>query len=129
MASTNAKRTAKRERDTWQFRFNLCAEVGRCERCGKRFATDRLGCHEILCGTGFRLKCLDQRCALLVLCNPCHREVQSWDSKPRQLARLYLSRPMDLDLLKLTQLWCRAPGAIEMAEIDAEIESLLGERE
>lgn len=36
MSSVNAKRTAKHERDAWQFRYDLCAEVGRCEVCGKR---------------------------------------------------------------------------------------------
>jgi hypothetical protein len=125
MTSINSKRTAKRKRDTHEFRYDLCAEVGRCEGCGKRKRVNELACHELLAGP-FRQKCLSERCAILVLALCCHAKIQN-ESKPRQLGRLYLSRPQDFDLAAFLVLWCRAPGAIEMAEVDAEIANLLGE--
>jgi hypothetical protein len=123
MTSPNARRTAKRERETWDFRFNLCAEVGRCEWCGKRKPTHELACHEILCG-GFRQKCLDKRFALLVLDNVCHAKAQH-EPKTLQLARLYLSRPGDLDLPALCAIWDRAPNAIEHWEVMKEVDAIL----
>jgi hypothetical protein len=110
---------------TRQFRFNLCEEVGRCEVCGKRFAVNRLCCHEILYGP-FRAACLGQRCAILVVCHPgCHGIAQH-EPKRRQLARLYLSRPGDLDFPQFCELWCRAPTAITVDEVMAEVDSILG---
>jgi hypothetical protein len=124
MTSSNAKRTAARESAAWQFRYDLCAEVGRCERCTRRKPTNELSCHEILDGNGFRQKCLTERCALLVLCNPCHAIVQN-EPKPRQLARLYLSRAADLDLIRLCELWCRAPTAVTVEDVMAQVDLIL----
>lgn len=125
MSSTNAKRTAKRERDAWQFRYELCAEVGRCERCGLRKRTNEIACHEILGGTAFRQRCLTERCALLVLCNPCHSIVQVWETKQRQLARLFLSRQIDLNLPRFCELWCRGPQAVTFDEVMREVDLIL----
>jgi len=126
VSSTNARRTAKRERDAWQFRYDLCAEVGRCEGCMKRKRVNELACHELLYGALLQ-DCLDQRCALLVVADCCHRKVQN-ETKARQLARLYLSRAADLDFLRFCELWKRAPTAIMFDEVMAEVDLLLENR-
>lgn len=83
--------------------------------------------HEIL-GGAFRVRTLTARFATLVVCQlECHPIVQN-ESKPRQLARLYLSRPMDYCLKKFCAAWCRASTAISQEEVDHQIASLLGER-
>jgi hypothetical protein len=105
-------------------RLALVREVGRCEVCGKRRTEDRLAVHEILAGA-FRVRCLTARFATLVVCQlVCHPIVQN-ESKPRQLARLYLSRPGDFDLNAVCKLWCRAPTAITVAEVMSEVDSIL----
>jgi hypothetical protein len=125
VSSPNAKRTAARKRATSKFRMDLCAEVGRCEGdCGKRKPVSQLACHEIASGTGTRQKSLDKRFAILVLCNDCHPAIQT-ESKERQLARLWLNRSGDLDLLKFNELRARAPDAITFDEVLAEADRLL----
>lgn len=125
MSSTNAKRTAAREREAWQFRYDLCAEVGRCERCMRRKRVNEIACHEICSGNGLRQRALDKGYAILVLCQPCHDKTQI-EKKPRQLARLYLAAQDRFDLLAYNLLVNpKAPKAIELDEVLAEVDLIL----
>lgn len=121
--STNAKRTAKRKRDTHDMRWQLCVEVGKCEVCGVKKVAYRLCCHEIARGVS-RLAALDKRYAILVVCAGCHEQVQN-EPLVRQLARLYLSRQADLDCVKFNRLRRRGPDAITTAEVMTEVDLLL----
>lgn len=98
-----SKKTAARERECVEFRRALVARVGRCECCGFDPQRVRPGmirweirCHEIARGV-HRQKALDKRYAILVVCPPCHDDVDGW-SEARQLAVLRRSRPQDFDL-------------------------------
>lgn len=125
MSSVNAKRTAKHERDAWQFRYDLCAEVGRCEVCTRRKPTNELAAHEVCSGNGLRQRALDKGFAILVLCKECHDKTQI-EKKPRQLARLYLAAPDRFDLLAYNLLVNpRAPKAIELDEVLREVDLIL----
>jgi len=106
----------------------LREEVGYCECCGHdpgRVKYGRIGwvfhVHEIARGVN-RLKALDKRFALLVVCFPCHDELGSREEWPeaRQLAALRKSRPHDYDLAAyLTLKNPKAPNAITQSEVDA----------
>lgn len=111
--------------ETRAFRLALVNELGRCERCGKRRRQDQLAVHEIACGSGIRQKAVDKRYAVLVLCSlGCHERTQN-EAKELQLARLYLSRPGDLDCVRFNRLRGRADGAITVEEVMAKVEWLL----
>lgn len=121
------KRSSKRfalETAARPLRLALVREVGRCEVCGKRRTEDRLAVHEILAGA-FRVRCLTARFATLVVCPLVCHEIAQNERKPRQLARLYLSRPGDFDLKAVCKLWCRAPTAVTLEEVMAEVDLLL----
>jgi hypothetical protein len=124
------KRSSKRaaiEAAARPLRLALVREVGRCEVCGRRRTEDRLAVHEVLAGA-FRVRCLTARFATLVVCPlVCHEQVQN-ETKSRQLARLYLSRPQDFDLKAVCKLWCRAATAITVDEVMAEVDVILGQR-
>lgn len=126
MTSTNGKRTAARKRETRDFRYGLCEEIGRCEVCGKRRPTDNLCVHELARGNGIRQKALDKRFAVLVVCAlHCHDKVQN-EPLTRQLARLYLARGgADYDRVAFNRLRGRADDAISQEEVDEQIEWLL----
>jgi hypothetical protein len=115
-----------REAEALPVRLALIERIGRCECCGKRFPPNMLGCHEIACGTALRRKALDQPYALLVVCNACHRVVQS-EPKARSLARQYLSDSPRYDLEAFWNLRCRREVPTQ-DEVTAEVASLLGER-
>lgn len=95
-----SKKRAATDRAAAKFREQIIAEVGRCEWCGRYFS---LCCHEISRGSS-RLKSLEMRSCILVLCNAphgmrpsCHGQIQAWD-RAKQLALLYLRRPGDYNL-------------------------------
>lgn len=88
-----SKKRQKRLSEVKVFRENLRFEIKWCERCG------RLGVvlHEISRGPD-RARSLDQRCAILGVCDPgCHQVVERWP-RAKQLALLYMRRPYDFDL-------------------------------
>jgi hypothetical protein len=125
VSSPNAKRTAARKRATSKFRMDLCAEVGRCEVCGRRRAMNNLCVHELARGTS-RSAALDKRYAVLVVCPlECHERVQS-ETLTKQLSRLWLNRASDLDLVAFNRLRGRADTAIVFADLARDIEALLG---
>lgn len=96
----------------------LREEVGCCEICGKTNGT--LDVHEI--GRGqFRVLCLGERCALLIVCRGCHSEKLSqpaeW-TEARQLAVLAMSRPRDFSLARFLEITSpRAMRRIEIPEV------------
>lgn len=111
------KLTAAEEQAIWQFRYDLCVEVGKCEVCGMKRAVNRICCHEIASGTADRRKARSKRFAILVVCAlGCHDVVQN-EPKAVQLARLYLNRPGDLDVVAFNRLRGRAPDAITVQEV------------
>lgn len=122
MRNATPKR-AKRNREVADFRYQLCMEVGRCECCGNQLPAYRLCCHEIAGGSADRRKALDQRCAILVVDFDCHTKVQN-EPKATQLARLWLSRPADVDLVAFNRIRGRADGAITMDELEAAVKLL-----
>jgi len=115
-----------REAEALPVRLALIERIGRCECCGKRFPPNMLACHEIACGTALRRKALDQPYALLVVCNGCHRVIQS-EPKQRSLARQYLSDAGRYDLQAFWRLRCRNEVPTQ-AEVDAEVDSILCQR-
>ena len=100
MRSRSAKRAA-REAESQPARDALRDRVGRCEYCGRHNAG--LQVHEILRGTGFRQKALDQPCAQLVLCHACH-DIMGGRPLAEQLAILCRSRPGDMNLTRFYEL-------------------------
>jgi hypothetical protein len=80
--------------------------------------------HELARGTS-RSAALDKRYAVLVVCPlECHERVQN-EPLTKQLARLWLNRAHDLDLVAFNRLRGRADTAITFADIEPEIELLL----
>jgi len=124
-----SEKTAARIAEAREFRRDLVREVGHCEICGHDPRRVRPGkvrwslcCHEILNGP-LRMKCLDKRHSLLVLCWHCNSErvtdKKAWP-EARQLAALRRSRPQDYDLAAHLRLKNpNAPAAITQAEVDA----------
>jgi hypothetical protein len=125
MKSPNAKRTATRKLATREMRWQLCLEIGRCEVCGRKRGAQNLAVHELARGTS-RQAALDKRYAVLVVCSLiCHEQVQV-EPLTKQLARLYLNRASDLDLVSFNRLRNRADGAITFSDLARDIEALLG---
>ena len=91
----------------------------------KKRDAEFLAGHEIANGP-LRQKALDKRYAVLVVCRypyfrtqrDCHRLVQN-EPEAKQLARLWLSRPDDYDLVAYLELTRpNAPLRIEQWEVD-----------
>ncbi len=124
-----SEKTAARVAACQVFRELLVQEVGCCEICGHDPLTIRPGnirwnlyCHEIARGAD-RLKALDKRFAILVVCHHCHMEwlddAKEWP-EAHQLASLKKSRPEDYDLTAYLRLKNpNAPAAITQDEVDA----------
>lgn len=121
---------ARRRKEAEPVRQSLIEEVGECEFCKRdertvlRDAWQPYGlCVHEICRGCDRMKTLDQRCATLVLCSDCHREM---DGMPRaaQLAILYLSRSSDYSLSDFWTLQCRRTP--EQVDVDLWIRRLLG---
>lgn len=111
MRSISPKRRA-REAEARPVRDDLKEEVGRCEWCGRHNAG--LCVHEILRGYGYRLKAIDKRFAVLVLCFVCH-ELMGGRDWAEQLSILRRSRPKDFNLLAFHTLAGRVkPGNDEV---------------
>ena len=116
-----SKKTARRKRSTTPFRIAFLKSLAGCEYCGRQTPANELAPHEIAGGPD-RPKALDKAFAMLGLCQlNCHDIVQQ-ESKARQLARLYLSRPQDLDVVAFNRLRGKADGAITLEEVLAEAE-------
>lgn len=116
----------KRSAEAKPTRDGLVSELGRCELCGHSPGRTKPGnvawklvVHEISRGKD-RLKAVDQRFAVLVLCWTCHERIHSESGWPmdRQLAVLKRSRPQDMDLPAFCRLIRRADGAITESDVD-----------
>ena len=123
MRSMSAK-TRKRIDECREFRLNIREEVGRCEMCRAYPRGLGLSVHEI-CRGAHRLKALDKRYAILVLCIACHRQIHNgrepWP-EARQLALLKRSRPDDLDLPAYNKLVGYGPNRLTALDVeDAEV--------
>ena len=130
MRARTAK-TARREAEARPFRDALKERVGRCEVCLRPRMVDYLACHEVANGP-LRQTCLDKAFGILVVDRypdfkrqtDCHRIVQN-ESEARQLARLYIARPSDFDLVAFNRMVNeRAPNRITLAEVMAEVSNL-----
>jgi len=126
-----SKKTAARIAECREFRAELVREVGHCELCGhdpslvNRLRQGRIAwalhVHEIARGP-HRMKALDKRFALLVVCYLCHEyRLSSRAELPeaRQLAALLTSRPHDFDLPAFNALVGYGPRRITEEEVDA----------
>ena len=121
-----SKKTAKRLDECRDFRRELVAWVRHCEICGHDPERVERGgvrwmlcCHEIARGP-LRLKALDQRYALLILCYRCHMARVHGDElwlEARQLAVLKKSRPEDYDLAAYNKLVGYGPKRITEADV------------
>jgi hypothetical protein len=87
----------EREAEAQTVRRQLKLDVARCEFCGRR--NHGLQVHEILRGSGLRLKTLDELCSVLVLCNACH-DLMGGRHPSEQLAILKRSRDHDFCLAR-----------------------------
>lgn len=117
-----AKKRAAHDRQAAKWRLQQCMDLERCEFCGKRRPFNNLCVHEILKGP-LRKLAMDKPFATLVVCKlVCHYAVDR-ESKARQLARLYHSRPGDYDLAAFWMV--RARRLPEQTEIDLEIQKLV----
>lgn len=98
---------AKRNREVKDFRQALKEEIGHCEICKQ--PRTLLDCHEIARGPA-RVRALDARYAILVLCRDCHNEVglspATW-TVARQLSVLKKSLPEDFDVAAINELLTR----------------------
>ncbi len=117
MRSMSAK-TRKRFDECREFRKALLFEIGVCELCGSRSFPHL---HEIARGQA-RLRALDKRFALLLLCHSCHMErihngPEKWP-EARQLALLKRNRPKDLDLEAYNKLVGYGPKRITMEDLE-----------
>jgi hypothetical protein len=118
----------KRNAEVRDFRQAFVTELSRCEYCGLPKSPNELAPHEIASGTADRKKALDKRFAILAVCQlKCHDRVQN-ERKLTQLARLWISRPNDLDVAAFNALRGRGPLAITVAEVMSEVDSILGQR-
>ncbi len=124
MRSMSAK-TRKRIAECRPFRLKIREEVGRCEMCGIDPIQHRSGgclsVHEI-CRGAHRLKALDKRYAVLVLCSGCHNArihngPEKWP-EARQLALLKRSRPQDMDLPAYNALVGYGPNRITALDVE-----------
>lgn len=120
MRNMSAK-TRKRVAECREFRTNIAAEIKRCELCGRERSGWGFSVHEIARGPN-RLKALDKRYAVLVLCEGCHNRrihngVEKWP-EARQLAMLKRSRPDDLDLPAYNKLVGYGPERITMEDLE-----------
>ncbi len=123
-----SKKHAARAAECRDMRKALVAEVGHCELCGHDPRRVRPGAiawaldaHEISRGPN-RLKALDQRYCLLVVCRLCHMERLSsaaeWP-EARQLSALKRSRPEDYNLAGYNGIVGRGLNRITQEEVDA----------
>lgn len=122
-----SRKAAKRAAETRQFREQFIQEVGCCELCGYNPSLPGgyvrpLACHEIARGQA-RQRALDQRCAILVLCQECHmRRIHGPEDWPeaRQLALLRRSRPDDFDLSQYNLIVGYGPDRISEEDVDGQ---------
>jgi hypothetical protein len=112
-------RTPEQKEATREFRYQLVMDVGRCEWCGCR-KVDYLCCHEILRGP-LRQLALDKPWAILVVCPDCHPKMDTIP-KAGQLARLYLSRSTDYNLVEFNKL---AISRVAQEDVDQHIDAVL----
>ena len=120
MKSMSAK-TRKRIDECREFRLNIREEVGRCELCGGPPTDWGFSVHEIARGPN-RLKALDKRYAVLVLCYDCHNErihngPEKWPEK-KQLALLKRSWPDDFDLPSYNALVGYGPDRVTALDVE-----------
>ncbi len=123
-----SKKTADRETEARPFREQLKLEIGHCEICHHNPKEVQPGqvawalhVHEIARGA-HRLKALDKRFAVLVLCYPCHIDgvhgIGYWP-EARQLAALMKSRDHDYNLIAYNRLINPdAPRRVTQTEVD-----------
>jgi ribosomal protein S14 len=121
MTSPNAKRTAKRKRDTREWRMNFVATIERCEYCGRR---GNLCLHEVARGI-FRSAALDKPFALIGVHHPVCHDLVAAESVPRQLARIYLHRQRDYDRVAFNRLRCQGDDAISHEAVMKEVDAIL----
>lgn len=98
-----SKKRAKRNRVAKKVRAEFCRQIGACELCEQ--VTIDLAGHEI--PRGNRVAAFTESCAMLALCNECHRTIHDFPAlwpKVKQAALLMLRRPGDWDLEALNRL-------------------------
>jgi hypothetical protein len=105
-------------------RDDFAAEFARCYLCGTlaiHVWPPALETHEISRGTASRSKSVDDRCALVRTCRPCHRE--RLDAMPiaRQLALKKLFDPRAYDRQRVNLLRNREPDAVTEGEVMVEV--------
>lgn len=115
MRRVSPKRARVMRRVT-QLRREIVEERGPyCQVCGQ---FRPLHCHEIARGVD-RKKALGARCAILTVCGRCNtgplNDAAIWP-KPRQLALLWLTAPLDYDLEQFNRIV--SPARIFQADVD-----------
>lgn len=130
MRKVSSKRR-RRAAEVRGMRQRLVNEADGCEICNHSpdnpnpsfpWELSKLVCHEILCGSGYREKALDQPYAILVICVYCNEHVVTNKGKwpqARQLATLQRRAKSRYDLVAFNKLAnANAPDRITQAEVD-----------
>jgi cytochrome c553 len=116
-------------------RRNFAFEFDHCFACNDKWKKDlsipfTLEVHEIARGPS-RKQAVQERACWLLVCRRCHEELGDYSKWPlaRQLALKLLQDREHFDLRKFNVIRGRAPNAITMREVNAQIVQLLKSHE
>lgn len=107
-------RRCKAERDAYREQFAICQVC--CKRLGQAV-------HEIARGV-HRKAALAERCTYLVVCEPCHTELDNYSKWPltKQLAAKLLRDSDGFNLERFNEIRGRDKNAITLAEVVRHLE-------